>query len=141
MTNLSLGLEPNVQNDQKADYINHLQRTRRINLGDDNADSAGYGLYLMRVPVSIQPGDKTKKGFGAIVNLTVSHDFGPQFLPASYRNLVINDLVDQLSPVVHELIRSGECESVSRDHRGLPEGEARLGWKLRFKASRRNDGC
>ncbi len=104
---LAFGLEPNVQNDQQGDYITHLQRLRRINLGDDNADSAGYGLYLMRVPVSITPGDKTKKGFGAIVNLTVRHDFGPRFLPETYRNLVINDLVDQLSPIVYELIRSG----------------------------------
>ncbi|WP_435020802.1 hypothetical protein TA3x_002028 [Tundrisphaera sp. TA3] len=101
------GLEPNVFLDQKADYLTHLQRIRRINLGDDNSDSAGYGLYLMRVPVSIQPGDKTKKGFGAVVNMTMRHDFGPRFLPATYRNLVINDVIDQLAPVVTESIRTG----------------------------------
>ena len=105
--NLTYGLEPNVQNDEQGDYITHLQRLRRINLGDDNADSAGYGLYLMRVPVSITPGDCTKKGFGAVVNMSVSHDFGPKFLQSTYRNLVINDLIDQLSPVVYEMIRSG----------------------------------
>ena len=102
-----LTLEPNIQNDQQGDYITHLQRLRRVNLGDDNADSAGYGLYLMRVPVSITPGDCTKKGFGAVVNMTVSHDFGPRFLSGTYRNLVINDLIDQLSPIVYEMIRSG----------------------------------
>jgi hypothetical protein len=106
----NLGVEPNVHIDEKADFITHLQRLRRINLGDDNSDSAGYGLYLMRVPVSIQPGDKTKKGFGAIVNMTMRHDFGPKFLPATYRNLVINDLVDQLGPFVHELIRNGKAK-------------------------------
>jgi len=104
---INLGLEPNIALDQRADYIGHLHRIRRVNLGDDTADSAGYGLYLMRVPISIQPGDQTKKGWGAITNMTIRHDFGPRFLPATYRNLVINDLVDQLAPVVHELIRSG----------------------------------
>ena len=106
-SDLKFGLEPNVFVDQKADYISHVQRIRRINLGDDNSDSAGYGLYLMRIPVSIQPGDKTNKGFGAIVNLTIAHDFGPRYLQSTYRSLVINDLVDQLSPVIHELIRNG----------------------------------
>jgi hypothetical protein len=103
------GLEPNVFVDQKADYITHLARVRRNNLGDDNTDSAGYGMYMMRVPVSIQPGDKTVKGFGALVNVTMKHDFGPRFLPATYRNLVINDVVDLLGPVVQELIRSGDA--------------------------------
>ncbi len=107
--NLKYGLEPNVHLDEKADYITHLHRLRRINLGDDTADSAGYGLYLMRVPVSIQPGDKTVKGYGALVNITMQHDFNPKFLEDTYRNLVINDVVDLLTPVVHELIRSGRA--------------------------------
>jgi hypothetical protein len=107
--NLNLGLEPNIHIDEKADYINHLHRLRRVNLGDDTADSAGYGLYLMRVPISIQPGDKTKKGFGAVVNITMRHEFGPKFLPETYHNLVVNDLIDLLNPVVHELIRNGEA--------------------------------
>ena len=106
-SSLSIGIEPNVHLDEKADYLTHLHRLRRINLGDDNSDSAGYGLYLMRVPVSIEPGDRTKKGFGAIVNVTMKHDFSPKFLQSTYRNLVINDLIDLLAPVVHELIRSG----------------------------------
>jgi hypothetical protein len=115
---LQFGLEPNIQNDEQSDYITHLQRLRRINLGDDNADSAGYGLYLVRVPVSITPGDCTKKGFGAVVNMTVSHDFGPRFLPSTYRNLVINDVIDQLSPVVYEMIRSGLADDF---HNALKE--------------------
>lgn len=109
-TGMNFGLEPTVGLDERADYIAHLQRLRRINLGDDNSDSAGYGLYLMRVPVSIEPGDKTKKGFGAMVDLTVRHDFGPRFLSATYRNLVINDLIDQLTPVVTELVRNGSAQ-------------------------------
>lgn len=126
---IPLGLEPTVQLDQQSDYINHLHRLRRINLGDDNADSAGYALYLMRVPISIQPGAHTKKGFGAIANLTVSHDFAPGFLKSTYRNLVINDLVDKLAPVVHEMIRSGitrEYDAAKETFSKDPNAEARL---------------
>ncbi len=108
-TNTPIGLEPNIQNAEKADYITNLARVRRNNLGDDNTDSAGYAMYMMRVPVSLQPGDKTVKGHGAIVSLTMKHDFGPRFLPSTYRNLVINDVVDLLGPIVLELIRSGDA--------------------------------
>ena len=124
LSNLSLGLEPNIKLDQESDYIDHLHRIRRVNLGDDTADSAGYGLYLMRVPISIQPGDQTKKGWGAIANMTIRHDFGPRFLPATYRNLVINDLVDQLVPVVHELIRMGSTHEEELVHTNLLKQKA-----------------
>ena len=69
----------------------------------------------MRVPVSIQPGDDTKKGWGATVSMTMQHDFGPRFLPRTYRNLVINDLVDILGPYVYELIRSGKAEKYDQN--------------------------
>ena len=46
-------------------------------MGDDNADSAGYGMYLIRLPVSIDTGEKTREGHGAILNVTAHHDFGP----------------------------------------------------------------
>jgi hypothetical protein len=119
-SSLGFSLEPNVELDQRADYINHLHRIRRVGLGDDNADSAGYGIYLMRVPISVQPGDKTVKGHGAIVNLTMRHDFGPGFLASTYRNLVINDVVDKLSGPVHEMIRSGEAAKHQKDVLSLP---------------------
>src|SRR4051812_899728 len=35
---LTLGLEPNIHLDEKADYLAHLHRIRRVNLGDDNSD-------------------------------------------------------------------------------------------------------
>ena len=106
---LPLSIEPNIHLDEKQDYLTHLHRLRRVNLGDDTADSAGYGLYLMRVPISIQPGDKTVKGYGAVVNISMQHDFNPRFLQDTYRNLVINDVVDLLAPAVYELIRSGQA--------------------------------
>ena len=55
-------LEPTVYLDELKDYQDHLNEIRRINMGDDIADSAGYGLYLIRMPVSIQPGECTRQG-------------------------------------------------------------------------------
>jgi hypothetical protein len=124
-TTMPFGLEPNVNLDEKADYINHLHRIRRVNLGDDNSDSAGYGLYLMRVPVSVQPGHKTDRGYGALVNITMRHDFDPKFLPRTYRNLVINDVVDMLAPVVYELIRSGTAAKHLDRHAALHKAKAK----------------
>ncbi len=99
-----LGVEPTVYLDEEKRYLDHLSEIRRVNLGDDNADSAGYGLYLVRLPVSIEPGHKTEHNPGAILNVTAFHDFGPCFLQKTFRNLVINDLIDQLAPVVYDLV-------------------------------------
>ncbi len=101
-----LGVEPTVYLDELKRYQDHLNQLRRVNMGDDIADSSGYGLYLIRMPASIQPGECTRQGYGAVVTATMRHDFGADFLCTTYRNLVINDLVDQLAPVVFELIRS-----------------------------------
>ena len=105
-TAYGLGVEPVVYLNQLKTYQDHLNQLRRVNMGDDIADSAGYGLYLIRMPVSIQPGECTHKGYGAVLNATLRHDFGSNFLPTTFRNLVVNDLVDQLSPIVYELLRS-----------------------------------
>ena len=109
----ALGLEPTVYLDELADFQNHLNELRRVNMGDDIADSAGYGLYLIRMPVSIQPGECTVKGHGALLTATIRHDFGNEFLYTTFRNLAVNDLVDQLTPVVFELIRSGALKGLT----------------------------
>ena len=109
-TPYGLGVEPTVYLDELKRYQDHLNQLRRINMGDDIADSAGYGLYLIRMPISIQPGEGTRQGHGAVLTATVRHDFDKDFLPTTFRNLVINDLVDQLSPVVFELIRSNALD-------------------------------
>ena len=117
----TVGLEPTVYLDELKNFQDHLNEIRRINMGDDTADSAGYGLYLLRMPISIQPGECTKSGYGAILNATVRHDFDPDFLPSTFRNLAINDLVDQLAPVVFETIRSKALDQLPNDAR-TPEG-------------------
>ena len=101
-----IGLEPTVVLDEKKRYYDALNNIRRNNMGDDTADSAGYGLYLVRLPVSVEPGERTRRDHGAQVTLTLRHEFEPNFLAVTFRNLVINDLVDQLGPLLVELIRT-----------------------------------
>ncbi|MBI3118063.1 MAG: hypothetical protein HYZ00_05235, partial [Candidatus Hydrogenedentes bacterium] len=84
-----IGLDPSLYLDQKATYLRHLEEIRRINEGDDTADSAGYGLYLLRIPVSVNPGNQTKTGYGAEATFVVSR---PP-LTASQINKIMEDLV------------------------------------------------
>jgi hypothetical protein len=104
---LALGVDPTVYLDEKKRFLDHLSQIRRINFGPDQNDSSGYGLYLVRLPVSITPGEQTHQGYGAEVAVTVEHEFAPDSLPRTFQSLVINDIVDQLGPVVYEVIRSG----------------------------------
>lgn len=93
----SIGLEPTIHLDQLSRYVQHLHELRRINEGDDGADSPGYSLNLVRVPVSILPGKLTDKGFGAEVTVTATPVITDDLLPTTFRNLLINDLTDQLA--------------------------------------------
>jgi hypothetical protein len=126
-----LGLEPNEFVNQKQSYLEHLNQLRRINLGADNADSAGYGLYLVRVPVSIQPGECTYKGHGAMMTVTAKHDFGARFLQETYQIFVVNDLVDILTPVVYEMIRSGYVEELFQREQFVIQKRAEIATKQR----------
>lgn len=87
--------------DQRKRFLDHLHEIRRINEGDDSSDSPGYSLNLVRVPVSVIPGDKTRENFGAEVTLTAESVVTEELLVTTFRELVINDLVDQLAlPIV-----------------------------------------
>jgi len=92
-----IALEPTILLDEKAQYINHLHELRRISDGDDTADSPGYALNLVRFPVSVLPGKRTDIGYGAEVTLTMTPYLNNELLPTTFRNLVINDLIDQIS--------------------------------------------
>lgn len=92
-----VAIEPVLFLDQMSRYVKHLHQLRRINEGDDTADAPGYALNLMRIPVSVLPGTKTRAGYGAEVNLTLTPELGNELLPETFRDLVINDLVDQLA--------------------------------------------
>ncbi len=93
---LSISLEPTERIDQEARYLNHLQHLRRINEGDDTADAPGYSLNLVRLPVSVLPGKCTDEGYGAEISFTATPYLSPELLPMTFRNLVVNDLLDQL---------------------------------------------
>jgi hypothetical protein len=92
-----LTIEPTLFLDQKSVYLNHLHELRRISEGDDTADSPGYALNLVRFPVSILPGRRTYKGYGAEITMTMRPHLNEELLPTTFRNLVINDVVEQVS--------------------------------------------
>ncbi len=117
---LGLGVDPTVYLDEKKRFLDHLNEIRRINLGPDQNDSSGYGLYLVRLPVSITPGECTLQGHGAELSVSAEHEFTPDFLPSAFKNLVINDIVDQIGPFIYEVIRSGFYEKYLK-----PRQEAR----------------
>jgi hypothetical protein len=94
--NATIALEPTVIEEQKARFLNALHELRRISEGDDTADSPGYSLNLIRLPVSVFPGKRTDVGYGAEMTLTVTPQLSDELLPMTFRNLVLNDLVDQI---------------------------------------------
>ncbi|MFM8283941.1 MAG: cell envelope integrity protein TolA [Planctomycetaceae bacterium] len=94
----AIALEPSIHLDHLAGYVKHLQELRRINEGDDNSDSPGYALNLVRIPVSILPGQYTQRGHGAEITVTADLVLGEDLLPVTFRSLVINDLVDTIAP-------------------------------------------
>ncbi len=96
--------------DQLARYLNHLHQIRRINEGDDTSDAPGYSMNLVRIPVSILPGEHTKIGYGAEITVTAEPYLGPELLPMAFRDFVINDLVDQLSLPMTRFINSNPAE-------------------------------
>ncbi len=105
----TVGLEPTLNEDEKANFINHLNELRRINAGDDLTDAPGYGLYLVRMPVSLLPGPAVQKGKGALVNVEARHILPPDLLANTFRSVVIMDTTYQLDPlllkILHKVIK------------------------------------
>lgn len=93
----NIKLEQTAELDQMKRYLDHLNELRRINEGDDTADAPGYSMNLVRIPISILPGSRSNKGYGAEITVTATPDLGPELLPRVFRDMVINDLVDQLA--------------------------------------------
>lgn len=98
-----LSMDVRVCLQQVAD-LTEISQQRRLSTnaqeltgGGDTADTPGYSLNLVRIPVSVMPGKHSKKGYGAEIAITATPHLGPELLPLAYRDFVINDLVDQLS--------------------------------------------
>ncbi len=118
-----LSLEPTVHLDQMSRYISHLQQLRRVNEGDDTADSPGYSLNLVRIPVSIRPGKHTRKGHGAEITLTAEPCLGDDLLPTTFRNLVVNDLVDIVAPALTWCVNDPACVAWAETIAGSDAGD------------------
>jgi hypothetical protein len=104
VTNKDVQVEQITQLDQLKRYLDHLNELRRINEGDDISDTPGYSLNLVRIPISILPGQRTREGFGAEVTLNVQPVYDELLLANTFRDLVINDVIDQIAVPVTQFI-------------------------------------
>ncbi len=104
-----VGIEPTIRLDEEADYINHLHQLRRVNGGDDLTDMAGYGLYLLRMPISLMPGPDTRKGKGAVVTMEARHELSDDLLEGTFRDVVISDLAYALTQIINEELHKLFC--------------------------------
>jgi hypothetical protein len=104
-----VGLEPTLRLDEEARYITALHQWRRINAGDDLTDMAGYGLYLLRMPVSIMPGPETYQGKGAIVSMEARHELTPDLLENTFRDVSALDVTYSLTQIINEDLHNRRC--------------------------------
>ncbi len=115
-------LEPEIILDQRKRFLDHLHEIRRVNEGDDTADAPGYSLNLVRIPISVIPGDKTRENYGAEVTVTAESHVTEELLPSTFRELVINDLIDQLAlPIVKVLDFSWQKHLMGEELRAKAE--------------------
>jgi hypothetical protein len=106
-----VALEPTLHLDQLSRYLNHLNQLRRINEGDDTSDSPGYSLNLVRIPVSVLPGKKTRIGYGAEVTITAEPYLSDALLPSTFKNLVANDLIESLALPITQFLNNVSAET------------------------------
>ena len=93
-------LEPTVVLDEHSHYLNHLNQLRRINAGDDLTDRPGYGLYLVRIPVTLSPGPKSRKGKGAIITVSAKSLMDRDTMRSTLRHAVVNEAVASLTQAI-----------------------------------------
>ena len=96
----TVALEPTVVLDEHSSYLNHLNQLRRINAGDDLTDRPGYGLYLVRIPVTLSPGPRSRRGKGAIITVSAKSLMTRDTLRNTLRNTVINETVNNLTQAI-----------------------------------------
>jgi hypothetical protein len=97
---VSINLEPTVVLDEQSNYLNHLNQLRRINAGDELVDRPGYGLYLVRIPVTLSPGPRSRRGKGAIITVSAKPVMTKHTLSNALRNAVVNETVENLAQAI-----------------------------------------
>ncbi len=125
----NIQLEPTLQLDEHARYLNHLHELRRINAGDDLTDLPGYGLYLVRMPVSLLPGPQVRKGKAAEVTVEASHALTPDLLANTFRDVVIMDTAYQVNGILNKALHDvvDPTRSVAAKGKIPGEGVTRTG--------------
>jgi hypothetical protein len=111
-----LALEPTLVLDEHSNYLNHLNQLRRINAGDELADRPGYGLYLIRIPVTLSPGPRSRRGKGAIITVSAKPVMTKHTLSNALRNTVINETVDNLAQAIRRHSSSDNDRSSGSAH-------------------------
>lgn len=111
-------LEPTVVLDEHSQYLNHLSQLRRVNAGDDLTDRPGYGLYLVRIPVTLSPGPKSRRGRGAIITVSAKPLMTKETMRYALRTAVVNEAVSGLS----QSLASGSGERGEQPSAGLGAG-------------------
>lgn len=91
-----VAIEPTQSLRQNSNYIKVNQGLRRLNTGDDNSQSAGNALYLLRIPVSVLPGRKTHRGYAAKVTMQAKLVVDENHLSDTFPRLVIGELATVL---------------------------------------------
>ena len=119
-----VGLEPTLRLDEEARYINHLHQLRRINSGDDLTDMAGYGLYLLRMPVSLMPGPDTFKGKGAMVTMEARHELTVDLLENTFRDVAVLDVTYALTQIINEDLHQMLCDECLKQPTPLSKTKA-----------------
>jgi hypothetical protein len=134
-----VALEPNIQLDEQASYLYHLNELRRINVGDDLTDLPGYGLYLVRIPISLLPGPESSKGKGAIVTVEARHTLTPDLLPQTFGDAVVVEASYQLQAAMSRYVDLKQVESVekkdeSRNERPATDAKVKVPKSKLFKS-------
>ncbi len=109
-----VALEPTVVLDEHSSYLNHLNQLRRINAGDDLTDRPGYGLYLIRIPVTLSPGPRSRRGKGAIITVSAKSVITTHTMRDALRNAVINETVTDLTQAIVNHSGSGSNQDPRR---------------------------
>ena len=111
-----ISIEPSLILDQKKRFLDHLNEIRRTNEGDDRVDSPGYALHLVRLPVSVLPGRVTDQGYGAEITFSIKACITDELLPTTFRNLVVNDVMEQLGFPITKLLNDKDARKTLEEY-------------------------